>query len=206
MFDIGNVVVVWDPRNVYRKMTDDEDAVEAFLEQVCNSDWNHRGDLGEPWHDLVDELAAAHPERREWIEAYHRRWGEMLGDVIQESAGALHALRAAGVPVYGLSNFSAETWPLARDRYDVLGAFDDVVVSGEVGVAKPDPAMFELAAKRFDVTPATTLFIDDRADNIAAAESCGWQTHHFTDATALQPALARMGLLALRVSSRHGRR
>lgn len=194
VFDVGNVLVVWDPRLLYRKLTDDEAAIDAFLAQVCTSDWNHRIDLGEPWAQLVAELVAAHPEQREWIQAYHHRWDEMLGDLIEESVVALRTLRAAGVPVYALSNFSTETWPIAVARYPVLTEFDDIVLSGDVRLAKPDPAMFALAARRFGVTPATTLFIDDRADNVAAAAACGWQTHHFTDPATLLPALARRGL------------
>lgn len=194
VFDIGNVIVAWDPRNLYRKLSDDPDAIEAFLAQVCTSEWNHRIDLGEPWDALTDELAAAHPDHREWIHAYRDRWDEMLGGLIEESVAALRCLRAAGVPVYGLSNFSAETWPIAAARYDVLGEFDDLILSAEVGLAKPDPAVFELAAKRFNVTPARTLFIDDRADNIAAAAVCGWHTRHFSDPGRLQLAFARLGL------------
>lgn len=196
MFDIGNVLVVWDPRLLYRTLADDEQEIDVFLAQVCTSDWNHRIDLGEPWDELIAELAAAHPAHRDWIHAYHERWDEMLGGVIDESVAALHCLREAGVPVYALSNFSTETWPIAAARYDVLSAFDDVVLSGDVGLAKPDPAIYELAAKRFGVTPATTLFVDDRADNVAAAAAAGWRTHHFTDPAALAPALARAGLPA----------
>jgi 2-haloacid dehalogenase len=194
VFDVGNVLVEWDPRLLYRKLTDDEARIEEFLSGVCTAAWNHRIDLGEPWDDLVEELAATHPSHREWIQAYHQRWNEMLGDLIAESVAALHCLRAAGVPVYGLSNFSTETWPIAVERYDVLSLFDDLVLSGDVRLAKPDPAIFELAARRFGVDPAETLFIDDRADNVAAAAAAGWHTHHFTDPAALQPALASLGL------------
>jgi 2-haloacid dehalogenase len=194
VFDVGNVLVEWDPRRLYRKLSDDRSRIDAFLAQVCNSQWNHRIDLGEPWAELIAELAAAHPDHLEWIQAYHLRWAEMLGEPIEESVAALHHLRDAGIPVYALSNFSTETWPIAVARYDVLSAFDDIVLSGDVRLAKPDPAIYELAARRFGVTPARTLFIDDRADNVAAAAAAGWHTHHFTDPAGLHPALARLGL------------
>ena len=194
VFDVGNVLVVWDPRRLYRRLSDDESVIDAFLTNVCSSDWNHRIDLGESWETLVAELVAEQPEHREWIEAYHRRWDEMLGGVVEESVAALRCLRDAGVPVYGLSNFSTETWPIAVRRYPVLRELDDIVLSGDVRLAKPDPAIYELAAQRFEVTPARTLFIDDRADNVAAAAAAGWRTHHFTDPAGLLPALSRLGL------------
>jgi 2-haloacid dehalogenase len=194
VFDVGNVLVEWDPRRLYRKLSDDPERIDAFLTQVCNAEWNHRIDLGEPWDELIADLAAAHPGHREWIQAYHQRWDEMLGEPIEASVAALHHLRDAGIPVYALSNFSTETWPIAVARYDVLSAFDDVVLSGEVRLAKPDPAIYDLVVRRFGVTPSRTLFVDDRADNVAAAAAAGWLTHHFTDPAALQPALARLGL------------
>ena len=194
VFDIGNVLVVWEPRLLYRQLSDDDDAVEAFLAQVCTGEWNHRGDLGEPWEDLVAELAADHPEHVDWIHAYHQRWDEMLGGVVEGSAAALRVLRANGVPVYGLSNFSAEHWPIAAERFDILDELDDVLLSGHEGLAKPDPAFFTLAEDRFGVTPSTTLFIDDRGDNIAAADAAGWLTHRFTDVPGLHAALARLNL------------
>ena len=194
VFDVGNVLVEWEPRLLYRQLSDDDEAIEAFLAQVCTSEWNHRLDLGEPWDGLVCDLAAAHPDHRDWILAYQHRWEEMLGDVITESVAAVTSLRAAGVPVFALSNFSAETWPLAAARYEVLSMFDDIVISGDVGIAKPDPAIFALAARRFGVAPGRTLFVDDRADNIAAAAAGGWLTHHFTDPAGLHRALARLGL------------
>jgi 2-haloacid dehalogenase len=194
VFDVGNVLLEWDPRRLYRKLSDDPERIESFLTRVCNAEWNHRIDLGEPWDDLIAELAAAHPAHRAWIHAYRQRWDEMLGDLIAESVAALDCLKAAGVPVFGLSNFSTQTWPIAVARYDVLTAFDDVVLSGDVRLAKPDPAIYDLAARRFGVTPSRTLFVDDRADNVAAAAAAGWLTHHFTDPAGLQPALARLGL------------
>jgi 2-haloacid dehalogenase len=194
VFDVGNVLVEWDPRRLYRKLSDDSERIESFLTEVCNAEWNHRIDLGEPWDELIAELTGSHPGYRAWIHAYQQRWDEMLGGLITESVDALHCLKAAGVPVFGLSNFSTQTWPIAVARYDVLTAFDDVVLSGDVRLAKPDPAIYDLAAGRFGVTPSRTLFVDDRADNVAAAADAGWLTHHFTDPAALQPALARLGL------------
>ncbi len=196
MFDLGGVLIDWDPRHLYRRLFDDEAEMEAFLAEVATSAWNETQDAGRPWAEAVEALAAKHPEHRALIEAYHLRWPETLGGPIPGTAEILAELREAGVGLYALSNWSAETFPVARDRFPFLAWFDGVVISGDVGTIKPDARMFDALLERYAVDPAATLFIDDRADNVAAAARLGFRAIQFRDAEALRPELVRLGLLA----------
>ena len=195
VFDIGGVLVEWDPRRLYRTMFDDPDAMEDFLATVVTDEWNATLDAGRSFAEAVAELVARHPERAAEISAYHERWPEMLGDAVPGTAELVAELRSAGVPVYALTNFSGETFPLARKRFGFLGDFDGVLVSGQEGVVKPDPAIYALAAQRFGLEPAATLFVDDRRDNVEAARRAGWHAEVFTDAPALRRHLRAAGLL-----------
>lgn len=195
VFDLGAVLIDWDPRYLYRTLfPGDEPAMERFLAEVCTPAWNHRQDEGRPWDDAVEELAAAHPHERAMIEAYRDRWDEMLGGPIEGTVAILRALRDAGVPLYALTNWSAETWPVARARFDFLGWFRGVVVSGREGVAKPDPAIYRTLLERYAIAPAGALFIDDREENVAAARTAGMDGIRFTGPAALRAELARRGL------------
>lgn len=195
VFDLGGVLVDWDPRHLYRGLFDDPDEMESFLAEVTTAEWNAHQDAGRPWAEAIEILVAEHPERRELIEAFHRRWPEMLAGEIPGTVDVLADLRAAGVRLVALSNWSAETFPTARDRFEFLAWFEGIVISGEVGVTKPDPRIFEHLIERFEIEPAAALFIDDSSPNVDAARAFGFRAIQFTDATALRRELVRLGLL-----------
>jgi 2-haloacid dehalogenase len=174
----------------------DDVAMETFLATVCTPEWNARQDAGRPWSEAVAELVAKHPDQRDLIVAFHDRWSETLGDAIEPTVAVLAELRDAGVPMYALSNWSAETFPIARPRYPFLEWFDGIVISGEVGSAKPDARIFEALLERHGLDPATVVFIDDVESNVAAAEALGFRVIRFTSATALRRELTSLGLLA----------
>ena len=196
IFDLGGVLVDWDPRYLYRQLFDDPDEMESFLAEVTTAEWNAHQDAGRPWAEAVEVLVAEHPERRELIEAFHRRWPEMLAGEIPGTVDVLADLRAAGVRLIALSNWSAETFPFARERFDFLAWFEAIVISGDVGVNKPDRRIFDHLAEQFGIEPAEALFIDDSSANVDAAKALGFRAIRFTDATALRRELTRLGLLA----------
>jgi 2-haloacid dehalogenase len=194
VFDLGGVLIDWDPRRLYRKLLADEAAVEDFLATICTPEWNAEQDRGRPFADGVAELVERHPAHAAAITAYHERWTEMLGGEIPGTVAVLTELRAARVPLYALSNWSAETFRLTRERFAFLDWFDGLVVSGEEGVAKPDRRIFELLLERFGLMPAATLFVDDSAANVAAARGLGLDAVQFRDAGGLRRELAARGL------------
>ena len=186
VFDIGNVLIHWDPRLVARKlftrvdMTVDDAKVNWFLANVCTAEWNVEQDRGRSIADAEAEAIGRHPDYAPQIRAYYGRFQEMIPGEIPTTVAALRRAKAAGMPVYGLTNFGAETFPPSARRFDFLRLFDTVVVSGEEGVIKPDPAIFHILIDRTGLDPATTAFIDDSAANIATADELGFVTHHFT--------------------------
>lgn len=194
VFDLGGVLIDWDPRHLYRRLFDgDEAAMERFLAEVCTLAWNERQDAGRPWRIGVEELARRHPDQRALIEAYDERWPEMLGGAREDSVAILGELRAAGVPCYALSNWSAEKFPVARARYAFLGWFDGIVISGDVGVTKPDPLIYQRFLERHAVDPASAVFVDDTPANVAAAAALGMTGLRFVDPDALRGDLRRLG-------------
>lgn len=196
VFDLGAVLIDWDPRYVYRDLfPGDEPGMEAFLADVTSGTWNHQMDAGKPWADAVAELVAIHPERRDLIEAYWTRWSDMLGGPIAGTVAILRELLDAGVAAYALTNWSSETFPVARERFDFLGWFAGIVVSGEEGLAKPDPALYRVLLERYAIDPAQALFIDDRPDNVVAAEALGMRGVVFRTPEALRSDLIARGLL-----------
>jgi 2-haloacid dehalogenase len=193
VFDLGGVLIDWDPRHLYRQLFDDEAEMEAFLGQVTTPEWNAAQDAGRPWADAVASLAEKHPEHRALIEAFHERWPETLGGPIPGTVDVLAELREARVPLYALSNWSAETYPVARARFPFLAWFDGVVISGDVGAIKPDARMFEHLVAQHALRPSETVFVDDRADNVAAAARLGFVAIQFRDAASLRQDLRRLG-------------
>ncbi|MFC7397675.1 HAD family hydrolase [Chelatococcus sp. GCM10030263] len=194
VFDIGNVLIEWDPRHLYRKIfSDDEARMEHFLATICDAAWNLEQDHGRSWAEAVAERAALHPEWREEIAAYDARWMEMVPGAIAGSIALLERLRQAGVPTYAITNFSTEKFVVARERFPFLGGFEDVVVSGEVGLVKPDPAIFALFLARNGLEAADCLFVDDIAINIETARAMGFITHPFTTPEAFAAVLRANG-------------
>ena len=190
IFDLGGVLIDWDPRYLYRKLfPGDEEGMERFLAEVTTNDWNQQMDAGRAWHEAIAELKELHPDKTELIQAYWDRWPEMLGDVDAEVAQVIRDLRAAGLRVYAISNWSAETFSVAHAMVPELSLFDDRVISGEERMVKPDPEIFLLACRRFGVEPAEVLFVDDRPENVEAARAVGMTGIQFTGADALRRTL-----------------
>ncbi|WP_416898322.1 MAG: HAD family hydrolase [Minwuia sp.] len=196
LFDLGNVLVDWNPRHLYRKLFAGRPReMEHFLTHVCNAAWNERHDAGVPFDENVAELAARHPWYRTEIEAFWTRWPETMKGEIAGSVGLLERLSDAGVAVHALTNWSAETFPHAENAFPWLDRFGHVVVSGRIGIKKPDPAIFHHAAETCPLEPSRTLFVDDSARNIAAATDLGFHAHHFQGPGGLEDCLKGHGLL-----------
>ena len=198
VFDLGGVLIDWDPRYLYRQLFEDPDEMESFLAEVTTAEWNAHQDAGRSWAEAIELLAAEHPERRDLIEAFHRRWPEMLAGAIPGTVGLLDELRASGVRLLALSNWSAELFPIAQEQFDFLDWFEGIVISGTVGVNKPDARIFEHLIERFAVDVSASLFIDDSSANVRAARALGFVAVQFTEAMALRAELVRLGLLAAR--------
>ncbi len=194
VFDLGGVLIDWDPRYLYRRLMP-EDEVDAFLDEIGFAAWNHAQDAGGSWADAIAGHAALHPHRRELIEAYPTRFVDTLGGPIPGTVAILDELHAAGVPLLALSNWSAETFQVARGEYAFLDLFDGIVVSGVEGVAKPDPRIFAILLERHQLDAAHTVFIDDSPANIAAARSAGLVTIHYESPGRLREQLVQVGLL-----------
>jgi len=195
VFDLGGVLIDWDPRHLYQQLFDDPNEMESFLAEVTTAEWNAHQDAGRPWAEAVEVLAAEHPDRRDLIEAFHLRWPETLAGEVPGTVGVLADLRATGVRLLALSNWSAEMFPVAQERFGFLAWFEGIVISGEVGVNKPDRRIFEHLVDRFELHPAATVFIDDSTANLATATALGFRAIHFSDAATLRRDLVRLGLL-----------
>lgn len=196
IFDFGGVLLDWNPRHLYRKLFGDDTAgMERFLAEVCTGDWNQRQDAGRPWAEAIAELVERHPTQAELIRAYRERWDEMLAGPIDGSVAILGELHAAGHRLYGLTNWSRDTFALTRPRYRFLDWFDGIVVSGEEGLIKPDARLYSRLIERYDIAPARAVFIDDSVPNIAAAEALGIRGIHFRSPDQLRAELTARGLL-----------
>ncbi len=196
IFDIGRVLIHWDMRVVFRRFLPDEAAVAEFLAETGWHDWNIGLDRGGRWDEAVADLAARHPRHRAVIEASHRCWHESVPGPIEGTVEILGALHAAGTPLYAITNFSLEKWHETRARFEFLRTrFRDVVVSSEEGVIKPDPEIYRRCLDRNGLLAAECVFIDDSADNIAAAGALGIDGILFTDPPALAAALRARRLL-----------
>ena len=169
--------------------------MESFLAEVWNRDWVLQHDAGRPFAETVAELSARHPERAALIHAFQERWPETVSGAIEGSVVLLDALQRRGIPLYALSNFSAETFPYARERFAFLAWFDGIVISGDLGVTKPDARIYRSLLERYDITPSNALFIDDVAANVEAAREVGMQGLHFAGADSLREELQRLDLL-----------
>jgi 2-haloacid dehalogenase len=195
VFDIGGVLLEWDPRHLYRKLFDDEAEMDRFLAEVCTLEWHHAHDLGVSPEETSPPLIAAHPQYAEHIWAWTQRTEEMVGGPIEGSVEILRSLKAAGVPCYALTNMETWTFPDRRERYPFLRELDGALVSGFEGVAKPDPRVFELLLERFDLEASRTVFVDDSRVNVEAARSVGLKAIRFESPPRLREWLQRAGLL-----------
>ena len=197
IFDVGNVLLRWDPRGVWRGHLPDDAAIEAFMEEIGFAEWNRAQDAGRDWEAAVAALSARHPRHAELIALYHREWHRSLPGEVEGSRAILERLSAAGVPLYAITNYSAEKWEETVARFPFLTEhFRDVAVSGLEGVTKPDPEIYRRCLGRNALEAQGCVFIDDSADNVDAARALGLDAIRFTDAPALAAALAERGLPA----------
>ncbi len=196
LFDLGAVLIDWNPRYLYRPLFGgDEAAMERFLAEVVPPEWNHQIDAGKPFADAIAERIRNHPDHAEFIALWKDDWTKMLREPIAESVAILGELRQRGRRLYALTNWSAETFPLARAKFGFLDWFEDIVVSGEVKLAKPDPRIFALTIRRCRLDPARTIFIDDSPRNVEAGRNAGLHALHFTGPMSLRTELVRLGLI-----------
>ena len=195
VFDLGGVLIDWNPRYLYRQLFDDEVAMERFLAEVCTGAWNERQDAGRPWAEAVATLSADFPEHAPLIAAFRDRWKEMLAGPIHDSVAVLAELKACGVRLYALTNWSHETFPLALEMYDFLHWFEGIVVSGEEQLIKPDPRIYQCLFERYGIEPARAIYIDDARRNVDAAAALGMHAWWFRGADGLRAWLASHGLV-----------
>lgn len=195
IFDVGRVLFDWDPRFLYERLIDDDQALEAFLRDVVTTEWHFQHDAGRPFAETSAELIAQHPHHAELIAAWGPRFIESIGAPIAGMHELVAELDAAGVPLFAITNFSGEFWPPFRTREaQLFDRFRDVVVSGDEKLVKPDAAIYRLALDRFGLEPHEAVFIDDNADNVTGAAAIGMAAIHFTDADALRRELIALGL------------
>jgi 2-haloacid dehalogenase len=196
IFDLGGVLIQWDPRNLYRKLfPGDPTAMEEFLATVCTVEWNECQDAGRTFAAAEEEAIARHPTKAELIRAFGARFDEMIPGARDDVVAILDELRRRDTPLYALTNWSAETFPSARRRFEFLSWFQGIVVSGHEGLIKPDPALFRRLFARYAIEPAQAVFIDDDPGNARAAASLGVHGIAFTSAADLRAELRRLGLL-----------
>jgi len=196
VFDLGGVLIDWNPRHLYRSLfPGDEEGMERFLSEICNEAWNLEQDRGRPFAEATALLRERHPQHAALIDAYHLRWTEMVAGPIAGTVAILEALHRQGTPLFALTNWSHETFPLALERFEFLGRFRGTVVSGVERLVKPDPAIYRLLTQRFGVDPARSVYVDDNPANAAAATALGFHGIRFTDPEALRAELTALRLL-----------
>lgn len=195
IFDVGNVLIQWEPHRVYRDDFSSDAEIDAFLAEIGFGPWNLEQDRGRTWDAAVEVKIAEHPHHEALIRKFHANWHDAVPGEIPEGVEALGAVRATGTPVYGITNFSAEKWVECRERFAFLNAFADVVVSAHERLVKPDPAIFDLFLERNGLAAEDCLFIDDSAANVATAESLGFDTIHMTEPRCLMGKLRVRGVI-----------
>ena len=197
LFDLGNVLVDWDPRGLYTRRFGDRAKADWFCDTICTLAWHTRHDAGELFADTIPELQAQHPEHAEHIAAWRSEWLDMFNGYVPGMDQLVRDLKSAGVPLFGLSNLSAEVAEETFDAFPVIRELQDIVISGAEGLVKPDPRIYDIALDRMGhPAPETVLFIDDRLENVHAAEAMGMAGHHFQGAKAARDHLIAEGLLA----------
>ncbi len=195
VFDLGGVLIDWNPRYLYKKIFASADEMEYFLSVVCPPAWNTLLDAGRPFAEALAEAKAKHPGYAAQIDAYGARWAEMLGGPVEGSVAVLREVKTKGGSIYALTNWSAETFPIAREKYDFLTWFDGILVSGEEKLAKPDPAIYKRLLDKFNLRAEDCVFIDDNSANVEAAEKLGFYGVHFSSPDLLRAELNRQQIL-----------
>ena len=197
VFDVGGVLLDWNPRYLYRQLfAGDDDAMEYFLTHVCSHTWNLMQDAGRSFADGVGELSARYPEHAALISAYDERWPETVAGAIAGSVEILHELHRQATPLYAITNFSTEKFAYSKTQYDFLNIFLDTVVSAEVKLVKPDPAIYLTLLQKNNLQAADCVFIDDSAVNIHGARQVGMHAIHFQSPEQLRAELQGLNVLA----------
>lgn len=196
VFDVGRVLVQWDMRLLFAKLIDDPERLDWFCGTVVTEEWHAQHDAGRDLAEMLAERKAQFPGHDELIDAYATRFLETIPGNVPGSHEIVRELAQRQVPLFAITNFASSFWREFRATEPLFDLFRDIVVSGDEKLAKPDPRIFDLAARRFGREPGSMLFIDDNAANIASARALGWQVHHFHDAEALRADLASRQLLA----------
>jgi len=194
VFDFGAVLIDWNPRYLYRTVFNDEDEMEHFLSEVCHLGWNQQLDLGTSFEEAIAERIKSFPQYEPEIKKYQNNWMEMIGGEIKENTRLIESL-SQKYQLYGLTNWSAETFPLVYNQFDFFTKLKGIVVSGEEKLVKPDARIFNLLLERYELKAEETLFVDDNKANVDAAKSLGFKTIHFTDKVILSSELKKLGLL-----------
>ena len=195
VFDVGHVLYDWDPRYLYARLIADPAELDWFLGHVVTRDWHFQHDAGRRFADTSAELIARFPDQADRIRAFATRWNETIPAPVPGMPEVVADLAAAHVPLFAITNFSAEFWATWRPTVPLFDRFAGIVVSGEESIVKPDPAIYALALDRFGLSPGEGAFLDDRADNVAAADAAGLVGHVFVDAADTRAWLAGLGLL-----------
>ena len=195
IFDLGGVLINWDPRNMYRKIFSDEEEMEYFLANVCTMAWNEEQDGGRTWEEAINLLTPQFPKYKSEIAAYRERWVEMLDGSIQGTVDILKQLKASKqYRIYALTNWSGETFPTALELFDFLQLFEGILVSGDENLKKPDPKIYQLILDRYNIEAGEAVFIDDSARNVKAAKEMGIASIQFESPEALKTALKEYGI------------
>jgi 2-haloacid dehalogenase len=195
VFDVGNVLYQWSLRTLFAKLIPDADQLDWFLAHVITEEWHFQSDAGRPLADMVAERCTEFPDHAPLIQSYAERFVESIHAPVPGSLDIVAELATRGTPIYGITNFGSEFWDRFRPTAPIFDHFIDIVVSGKERLTKPDPAIYHLALHRFGLAPGTALFVDDRADNVAAAQDNGFIGHHFTDAATLRAELVAWNIL-----------
>jgi 2-haloacid dehalogenase len=193
VFDIGGVLLRWDPRHLYRKIFDDEARMEWFLANVCTHDWNVEQDRGRDWDEAVALLVGMHPDHEPSIRAFHERWHELIDGVYEENVAVLQRVREAGIPNYCITNFSGPKLRESQVRFPFLAGFDGIIVSGDERLLKPDPAIYELLLSRYGLEAPDCVFIDDSPANVEGARAVGMHAIRFAEPMDLAAELKQLG-------------
>jgi 2-haloacid dehalogenase len=195
IFDLGGVLIDWDPRYVYRTVFDTEEKIDWFFQHICTSEWNENQDAGYPIQQATAELVAKHPEWEKEIRIYYDRWTEMLGGSIDETVEIFQGLKQKNhLKLYALTNWSHETFPVALERFDFLHWFNGIVVSGEEKTRKPFREFYKKLLDRYNIDPSAAIFIDDNSRNVKAAEDAGINGIHFLNAAQLKNELEKWNI------------
>jgi len=195
VFDLGGVLIDWDPRHLYRQLFSDPQEMEVFLRDVVSPDWNAQQDSGRTWAEATAELLAKHPDREEMIRVYSERWAEMLAGPIAGTVDVLREVRDLGMRVYALTNWSAETFPRARLMFPFLEWFEGIVVSGDERIKKPDPEIWHRLMARYAIDPTHAVYIDDMPHNAEVATELGFHAIRFESPERLRERLVELGVL-----------